>query len=120
MSRAVRERKVMTAKEKELLAKAMARFNWGRVWDAMNAVNWHWVSSNGVPEIADMKRVVNYLALALCQYPMEEREKHTASTGGFLIGAYGEGFCIQFVLAESDNDLELGFAMGGVHAEQEL
>ena len=109
MSCTVRERKVMTAKEKKLLSKAMARFNWGRVWDAMNAVNWHWVSSNGVPEIADMKRAVNYLALALCQYPVKERGKHPVSMGGFTVSAYDEGFCIQFVLAESDNEEELNF-----------
>lgn len=117
MPSTVRKRKAMTAKEKELLSKAMARFNWGRVWDAMSAVNWHWATSNGVPEIADMRRCVNYLALALCQYPVKEREKHPVCTGGFSVSAYGEGFCIQFVMAESDNDLELGLAMGGVHAE---
>lgn len=107
MSRTVRKRKAMTAKEKELLSKAMARFNWGRVWDAMTAVAWHWAASNGVPEIADMQRCVNILALELCQYPVRERKKHTVSTGGFSVSAYGEGFCIQFVMAKSDNDLEL-------------
>lgn len=120
MPRTVRGRKVMTAKEKELLAKAMARFNWGRVWGAMSAVDWYWAPNNGVPEIADMRRCVNSLALDLCQYPVEEREKHTVSTGGFSVSAYEEGFRIQFVMAESDNDLDLDLAMGGVHAEQEL
>jgi len=107
MARNPREQKPMTQEEKQLLEAAMSRFKWHRVLVAMDATNWEWFSSAGVPELADLKKCVRRLALDLCQYHVKARPKHTVSTGGFTVGAYGKGFSIQFVVAESDNELEL-------------
>ena len=89
MARNPREQKPMTQEEKQLLEAAMSRFKWHRVL------------------VADLKKCVRRLALDLCQYHVKARPKHTVSTGGFTVGAYGKGFSIQFVVAESDNELEL-------------
>ena len=107
MPRKPRKIKPMTLEEEQLLEAAMSRFKWHRVLVAMDATDWQWSSSAGVPELNDLKKCVRHLALDLCQYNVKARPKHTVSTGGFTVGAYGKGFYIQFVMDESDNELEL-------------
>lgn len=59
-------------------------FEFEKVHKAMKALDWHWLNSEGVPQIAEIVEAARRLCLECYEAaPQEQSQTKTLSTGGF-------------------------------------
>lgn len=61
----------------------MDNFDFEKVHKAMNALDWKWSSSNGIPEIYDLRRTARSLLKSAWVYGQNGAENPRTGTGGF-------------------------------------
>ncbi len=104
----------MDAVTKEMIEETLRVFNFAKIHAAMEALEWQWTDTKGVPSLPELKEKARELLTHVREGwerevkgdSADDRAMHVyfASEGGFYAEA-GEGvFKLQFVLAEQETE----------------
>lgn len=85
----------------ELIDEIMDEFDFDRVYKTMVALNWTWHSTNGVPNISDLRKSARGLLKSAVEY-----DQVMVSSGGFV--AYKEDgiLGLRFELTDYETECE--------------
>jgi hypothetical protein len=91
----------------ESIENILDEFDFNRVQETMEALDWQWWDVEGIPSISDLRR----RARSLLEDVYNKSDEHlvTTSTGGFeasrvmMVGDLNKYLSLKFVVAEFDN-----------------
>jgi len=84
-------------KKKEAIEHILDNFDFERVHKAMTALDWEWASTDGVPEIPDLRKEVRIL---LKDVSKRKEDKFFIGTGGFEVSKEDGILQLKFVIDE--------------------
>lgn len=86
-------------KKKKAIEHILDNFDFERVHKAMTALDWEWASTDGVPEIPDLRKKARRL---LKDVAKRKEDKFFTGTGGFEVSKEDGILELKFVIAEWD------------------
>ena len=78
----------MNIKSEKNLMLCLVYYDFERVHKAMEALNWEWCSSNGVPSVDELKEHAVNLLIGCFQQSEKNKEDCIMATGGFEASSY--------------------------------
>ena len=78
----------MNVKSEKNLMLCLVYYDFERVHKAMEALNWEWSSSNGVPSVDELKEQAVDLLIRCFQHSEKNKEDWCTATGGFEASSY--------------------------------
>lgn len=94
-------------RKQELIDEILDNFDFYRVWNVMNLIEWKWTTSDGVPHQSEIRRSARRLLSDAYICDIEHKRNSIISSGGLEASALFEdgtveGLQLKFVLAECD------------------
>ena len=90
-------------KKKEAIEHILDNFDFEKVHETMTSLDWTWHSTDGVPEIPDLRKEARRL---LKDVAKRKENKFFISTGGFQVYKEGGYLELKFVIAEWDEEFK--------------
>lgn len=91
-------------KRKEAIENILDHFDFERIYKAMKALDWTWASTDGVPEVPDLRKKAREL---LKEVSKRKEDRITIGTGGFEVDK-GDGILrLKFVIAEWEEEFKI-------------
>lgn len=94
----------MNVKSEKNLMLCLVYYDFERVHKAMEALNWKWSSSNGVPSVDELKEHAVNLLIGCFQQSEKNKEDCIMATGGFEAYSY-------YYKEDGEIDFELKFVI---------
>lgn len=95
----------------EQIREIMEEFDFDNVWNTMNMLHWVWVSSNGVPDINQLKEAANRNLHEAAKhfYNSDEQNEILVGSGGFEATCNNYGMRLRFVLEDWETKVDSDF-----------
>ena len=90
-------------KKKEAIEHILDNFDFEIVHKAMTALDWEWASTDGVPEIPDLRKKARRL---LKDVSKRKEDKFFTGTGGFEVSKEDRILELKFVIDEWDEEFK--------------
>lgn len=87
-----------------MIDEILDEFNFEKVHKVMVSLDWKWNSTDGVPAIADLRR----MARSLLQQVVESKGIHSVGTGGFTAFMHHGVLGLRFEVSSYEIELEKG------------
>jgi hypothetical protein len=85
----------MTLKEKKIIEEILDNFDFQKVKKVMDALDWVWVSCDGVPDIYDLRKESRRLLKEVIK-----TKSYQIGTGGFVASYYYGELSLEFVVCK--------------------